>query len=356
MRGRAGDDHPARMEQRTEAFEDFIGRRSCGSVSRFALLDRPDHGQRVRGDREPVADDDGIDVDAVNVGPLDSQTAQPDQAVGQGVRIDGRLATERMGEQPFRVQAVDHRRGFRGRERDDREHDVVQRFGQHAAQPEHDARPEVWVAHQAGDQFAFPRHHLGHEQADLAIVRPAMCPQFVRGAANRVRRVQPQPHEVAFGLVRDACAAQLDRDRQPQRGCGFGRSLWVVDEGLARDRYSAFGQQAFGLVLGQARLFVGRGHANRLPSHRRTFVGATHASPFRLYTLSEEANERRRISVSPHRTCSFVIPAQAGIQTIEALNPDECRALQGTSTETLPPGSRLGQALALSLVSELAMS
>ena len=147
MRGRAGDDHPARMEQRAEAFEDFIGRRSCGSVSRFALLNRPDHDQRVRGDREPVADDDGIDVDAVNVGPLDSQTAQPNQAVGQGVRIDGRLATERVGEQPFRVQAVDHRRGFRGRKRGDREHDVVQRFGQHAAQPEHDARPEVWVAH-----------------------------------------------------------------------------------------------------------------------------------------------------------------------------------------------------------------
>ena len=52
-----------------------------------------------------------------------------------------------------------------------RESHVGKGVGEDAPEPEHHAGAELRIAHQAGDQLAAAAHHLGHQQADLAVLR-----------------------------------------------------------------------------------------------------------------------------------------------------------------------------------------
>ena len=93
MRRGAGDEHAARLEQGPE----LLGRRRRAQRRRR----RPSAGvaeldERVDGDRRALRrDDQRVDVDAVDVGPLGGDAPEADEDVGQGVAVDGRLAAER---------------------------------------------------------------------------------------------------------------------------------------------------------------------------------------------------------------------------------------------------------------------
>jgi hypothetical protein len=106
MARHAGDDHAARVEERTEALEHRRGierRPHRGRGRRRGR--RVDLHERVDGDGQPVAHDQRVQVDAADVGALLAEASETDEEPRQGVAIDRRLAAE-AAEQRLRAQAV----------------------------------------------------------------------------------------------------------------------------------------------------------------------------------------------------------------------------------------------------------
>ena len=73
------------------------------------------------------------------------------------------LATER-SEQRLRGEVVDQSVGVDRVERHQAEHDVADRFGEHAADAEHHGQPELRVVDQTGDELTVAAEHRRHEQ------------------------------------------------------------------------------------------------------------------------------------------------------------------------------------------------
>ncbi len=57
-------------------------------------------------------------------------------------------------EQCLTLELVEHVVGVGARNRDEPERDVAERLGEHAADPDHDARSELLVGVDAGDELA----------------------------------------------------------------------------------------------------------------------------------------------------------------------------------------------------------
>src|SRR5262249_34972233 len=75
-------------------------------------------------------------------------------------------------EQRSRPEPADHAPRLAQGERCGGEDDVADGFREDAAQPEHDARAELRIAHQSGDQLAAAAHLLGDEDLDGAGLGP----------------------------------------------------------------------------------------------------------------------------------------------------------------------------------------
>ena len=143
--------------------------------------------ERVHRHRHAVADDERVQVDAAHVGPLDPEAAEPDQDGGERVAVDRRLAAKG-AEQRLRAEAVDQAVRLAGCQRRRRERHVAQGLGEDAAEPEHDARSELRIAYQAGDQLAPPADLLGDEQLHGAVFGARQSEQLGGGAPIRRRR------------------------------------------------------------------------------------------------------------------------------------------------------------------------
>ena len=72
----------------------------------------------------------------------------------------------------------------RGDDRRRAEHDVGDRFGEDAADPEHHGRSELRVADHAGDELAVAADHRGDEHADVTVGGRCRREQFGGGALD----------------------------------------------------------------------------------------------------------------------------------------------------------------------------
>jgi hypothetical protein len=219
VRRRARDDHAARLEQRPEALLARCARRTDrGGPRRVGDLD-----ERVDGYGPAVHDDEGVEVDRRDVGALLREAGQAPHHRAERVAVDCGLAPERP-EQPLRREVVGQAVGVGIGERDEPERDVADRLGEHAPDAEHHARPELRVAHEAGDQLARSVHHRRDEQLDVAVVRCGGREELASRAAHRLLVTEVQADEPALGLVRDRVTAQLHDDREAEVA-GGGRGL-----------------------------------------------------------------------------------------------------------------------------------
>ena len=142
-----------------------------------------------------------------------------------------------------RVAARERRRG---------EHDVAERLGEDAAEPEHHARPELRIAHQAGDQLAPSAHHLGDQQRDARRRRAARAPSSSAAARAHGGGVgEAEPHEIALGLVGDRVAAQLQHDREAESPRPPAGRRPRRAPALARDGHAVARDELLRLVLGE---------------------------------------------------------------------------------------------------------
>ena len=209
---RAGHQDPSRFEQGPEL---GIGRRGtcAGRAALGAIGRRRQFDERVDGDDDTVgADDQRVDVDARHIGAFGGESAETDQHRGERVTFDGRFTAE-LTEQLLRGEAVDHVERRRRRDRRGAEHDVGHRLGEDAADPEHDGRSELRVAHHACDQFPVAADHRCHEHIDVTVVGCRRREQIGCGAFDAGPIAEPEPHETALGLVGDRVAVQLGHDR-----------------------------------------------------------------------------------------------------------------------------------------------
>ena len=83
--------------------------------------------------------------------------------------VDGRLAAHR-SEQRLRGEVVEHLLGVDSFDRDEAERDVGEGLGEHSADADHHARPELRVAEHARNQLAAPVHHRGDEDPYGAVL------------------------------------------------------------------------------------------------------------------------------------------------------------------------------------------
>ncbi len=243
----ARDDHAAGVKERAQAVEQHgaVGERP-GACGRGLVQ----HDERVHGDRVPVAHDERVHVDARHIGAVGGEAPEPHQHGGERVEVDGRLAAKGP-EEPAGAEPVDHPPRFGGGERRAREDDVAEGLGEDAAQPQDHARPELRVAHHAGEQLAAPGDHLGDEEPHRPVLGAAPGEQLGGGRPDGRGVGEPEPHEVALGLVRDRLAAELDRHREAERHGRAHRSFGIVGQRLPRDRHAVGREQLLRGVLGE---------------------------------------------------------------------------------------------------------
>ncbi len=208
----AGHEDPARFEQGPEL---GVGRRGARGLGRVAgrACGRRQLDERVDGDDDAVgADDQRVDVDARHVVAFGGESAEADQHAGERFTFDGGLAPE-LAEQFLRREAVDHVECRLRRHRRGAEHDVGDRFGENAPDPEHHGRSELRVAHHTCDQLPVAADHRCDEHIDVTVVGCRRREQIGRGAFDAGSVAEPEPHETPLGLVGDRVAVQLRHDR-----------------------------------------------------------------------------------------------------------------------------------------------
>ena len=132
---------------------------------------------------------------------------RPTSSVHQRRLVDGGLAAEGRQQQPARAQAAQHPARLGRGDRSRREDHVAERFGEHAAQPEHHAGAELRILHQARDQLPAPAHHLAHQEAHLAVLGSRAGEQLFRRAAHRRIVREAEAHQAALRLVGDLRSA-----------------------------------------------------------------------------------------------------------------------------------------------------
>ena len=247
------------MEERPEALpQGVVGERlRQGLTSRLDLRIDPRLDQRIDGDRLVAADDQRVQVDALDLGALDGQPRKPFQHVGQGLPIDRRLAPMGSGEKRRGGQPIDHRPRFLATDRGDGKDDIAQGLGQDSTQAEQHAGPELRIAHHARDQLPLTHDPLGHQQRDLPVLGPRPGEQVLRGLLDRRRIRKADPHQPTLGLVCDAIAAKLQHDRIADLVGGPSRGLRILRLRLGREGNAEARDDRLGGVLRQGHGRVG---------------------------------------------------------------------------------------------------
>ncbi len=245
---RAGDDDAPRLEQRPERVVGRTRRRFGGGRSGSLVeLD-----ERVDRYGLAVDDDQRVEIDRLHVGTLPREAGQPEQGGRDRVAVDRGFSAER-SEQVLGGEVVEQVSRIEVAQRDETERDVAERFGEHTTDPQHDARSELRIADEAGDELACAAYHRRDEQPDRAVVGAGRGEQFLGREAHRGRVGQSEADESPLGLVRDRVAAQLDHDRKADRA---GRRDRVVDGGhgaLVEHRHTEFGEEQLRRGFGEGR-------------------------------------------------------------------------------------------------------
>ncbi len=175
---------------------------------------------------------------------------QRQEDVGQGVAIDGRLATERTQDR-LGLQLVDHVQRIDAIDRDHPHRDVGDRLGQDAAHAHQHRHAELGVGGQTGDELPLGVEHRGDQQVDGAVLGAGRGEQIGGGSDDGVAVSETQSNEAAFGLVGDGVPAELADDGMAQRCRRLRRLGGGVDHTLVHDRHAVAGQQRLGRGLGQ---------------------------------------------------------------------------------------------------------
>ena len=167
-------------------------------------------------------------------------------------RVDRGLAAERP-EQLLRREVGRELVGVELGARNEAERDIADRFGKDSPDAEHHARSELRIAHEPRDQLAIAAHHRRDEHLDRAVLRASRGEQF-RGRVAHARGVaEVEPHEPAFGLVRDRVAAQLHDNGIAERVGGLGRGVGRRDGALVEHRHAVLREQRLRRGFGEGR-------------------------------------------------------------------------------------------------------
>ena len=113
----------------------------------------------------------------------DSSTSRDGGAIDGGVAAD--LTEERSA-----LEVVEHLLAVHRGDRHEAERDVGDGLGEHAADPGHDARPELGVAVHAHDQLAGAAHHRSDQHLHVAVVGPSRGQQLRDRACHDVLAVE----------------------------------------------------------------------------------------------------------------------------------------------------------------------
>ena len=164
----------------------------------------PHLDQRVDRDRAALDDDEGFTSTDDDVGLAPSASApRPSSTAASASRSTA--GSPRTGPSSAWLRSVvEHLVGVERVERHEAERDVGQRLGEHAADADHHARPELRVGVHAGDELARAGDHRRDEQVDGAVLGLRGREQLGGGVAHRVGVGEPEAHQPALGLVRDA--------------------------------------------------------------------------------------------------------------------------------------------------------
>ena len=161
-----GDQHPLRVEERTEL---GVGR-SLASC-RFDDCGRAELDQRIHCDGRTVSgDDQWIHVDADDVGPFGDQRRQRQQHRSELAAINFGFAAE-LAEQLLCRQLLDHLRGIDRADRRRAELHIGNCLGNDATDTQHHGGSELWVADDPGDELAIAGNHRRDQQRDGTVVR-----------------------------------------------------------------------------------------------------------------------------------------------------------------------------------------
>ena len=126
------------------------------------------------------------------------------------------------------AQFVDHPGRHRGVDGCWAEHDVGDRFGEHAADAEHHGRSELRITNGPRNQLAPPLDHRSDQQLDVTVVGLHRAEQRVGGLADRIGVDDAETKQAALGLVGDPVAAQLEGDGKAQLGSCGDRPIGVA--------------------------------------------------------------------------------------------------------------------------------
>ena len=261
MRGRAGDDDAARLEQRAEpvgvrrhvsAAGDgvcAVGGASSISTSASTATGRP--STTISGFTSTDATSGRASASADKPGQH-LQRARPGRPPARRGTAPSSFLRREVVDEVLRVLVG---------ERHDPERDVAERLREHAADAEHHARPELRVAHHPGDELACSLHHRRDQELDGSVFGPGGREHLVCGGAHRVGVAQVQLHEAALGLVRDRVAVQLDDHWEADRVGGLGRGVCIGHDALVEHGHAVVAQQLLGRGFGEGR------HRRRVPKH-----------------------------------------------------------------------------------------
>ena len=221
---RPGDDHAARLEQRGESLAQvpnrrrghpcvprrrrFAGRSSSTSASTATGLP----STTMSGFRSTAATS-GRSVGEPRQARRASRASAPRSTAG----------SPRNGPSSFCVaRSSISSSASRSVERHEAERDVAERLGEHAADAEHHARPELRVADEPGDELAGAAHHRRDEQLDRAVVGVGRGEQLAgrvaHGGARRAgRAARGRARSCARSRRRTASPRPGSRSRRPRR-------------------------------------------------------------------------------------------------------------------------------------------
>ena len=294
MRRRAGDDDPARMEERPEALE-HLG----VETARAAAAARDGFGveldQRVDRHRHAAAHDQRVQIDRRDVGSLGASRAETEQHARERLAVDRGLAAERT-EQRARGEPIGQRarRGLVERRR--REHDVA-RAPRRARRRRRASRTARTADRARGRRSARGAAHLlGDQQTDArrppaAPARAAPRPRAATASPSR----SPSRTRSRSVLCAIASPHSFTTTGKPSSRRGGARLGSASHQLLGRDRHAELGEQRLRVVLGEG----GRCAGGRIAA-QGTRPGCTlpGAPPARRPHGDRKARQARRLGVA----------------------------------------------------------
>ncbi len=199
-----------------------------------------DHRQRVDRDTAVAggADQHRVEVQLLQLGQLDQQLRDARDHSGHRGDID-RRSTPECTQQRCTAQLPEHQPCFVGVDRSQAVGDVLERLGQHAAEPGDDDRAEERVVAPADDQLdQAGRHPLDADTAYARARRASGNPLQQRGVfrAELFVRFNPQRDAASLGLMVDVVGLDLQRDRIAGLAGQLQRLIDAPGQSAGRDR------------------------------------------------------------------------------------------------------------------------